>query len=365
MCYACALEKKVTQAPKAEPVSEPKPEHADLLLNLHKQKISMASLRRENDALTRALEESRQHIEKLGFVLAQEDPQPVEMSLSPESGEAHEAAAVVAWSDWHVEEPIEPEKVNDLNEYSMEIAEERIQKLVEGVIWNLRLYEGQVDITTLVIWLGGDFMSGYIHEELVETNAMSPIETVLWLRDRLIWAIDRIVEYATDAGVIERILLPCSHGNHGRATERMRISTGAENSYEWLLYQLLSRHYQDHELVEVHAPKGDLLYLRVFDWTIRFTHGDKIRYQGGVGGLSIPLNKAIDAWNAGKHADVTVIGHWHQYTPGRHAVVNGSLCGYGPYALSVKARYEPPQQAFFLVDAKRGMRGHTPLWVTD
>ena len=46
-------------------------------------------------------------------------------------------------------------------------------------------------------------------------------------------------------------------------------------------------------------------------------------------------------------------------------VSNGSLIGYNEYALSIKAKYEPPQQAFFLIDAERGKRHSTPIWVDD
>jgi len=37
----------------------------------------------------------------------------------------------------------------------------------------------------------------------------------------------------------------------------------------------------------------------------------------------------------------------------RRFVVNGSLIGYNAFALSIKAEYEPPSQAFFLIDKKR------------
>jgi hypothetical protein len=47
-------------------------------------------------------------------------------------------------------------------------------------------------------------------------------------------------------------------------------------------------------------------------------------------------------------------------------VVNGSLIGYGSYADSLPmAEAEPPQQAFFLIDEKRGKCQSTPLWCGD
>ena len=43
---------------------------------------------------------------------------------------------------------------------------------------------------------------------------------------------------------------------------------------------------------------------------------------------------------------------------------NGSLIGFNAYALSIKARFEPPQQAFFLIDAERKRKtGAFPIFV--
>jgi hypothetical protein len=48
-----------------------------------------------------------------------------------------------------------------------------------------------------------------------------------------------------------------------------------------------------------------------------------------------------------------------------YLVTNGSLIGFNPFAVSIGAKYEPPQQAFFLVDSKRGKTASYPIWVED
>jgi hypothetical protein len=100
-------------------------------------------------------------------------------------------------------------------------------------------------------------------------------------------------------------------------------------------------------------------YLQVYDTTIRFQHGHAIKYGGGVGGIYIPVNKAIAQWNKARHADLDVFGHFHQQRDGGNFVVNGSLIGYNAFAMSIKADYEQPKQALFLMDKKRG---RTCLW---
>lgn len=276
-----------------------------------------------------------------------------------------EATAVMMASDWHVEEVVESGTVNGMNAYNPAIARVRAAEFFRGLLWMIRnAREGEhpdygFTIKNLVLWLGGDLISGYIHDELVESNELSPTEASLLAQDLICSGIDFLLEH----GDLEKITIPCSYGNHGRTTTKRRHSTGAKNNYEWLMYHQLRRLYADEPRVEFYIADGAHLYLEVYDWTLRFHHGDDVRYQGGVGGLTIPLRKATDSWNIGRHADITCIGHWHQFFDCNYAVVNGSLIGYNAFALGIKARYEPPMQGFFLLDRDRGKRMVSPVMV--
>jgi hypothetical protein len=92
--------------------------------------------------------------------------------------------------------------------------------------------------------------------------------------------------------------------------------------------------------------------LDVFGVRLRFHHGDGIKYGGGVGGITIPVNKAIAQWNRAHYADLDIVGHYHQFFDGGNFIANGSVIGWSPYSLWIKASFEPPQQAFFLLDSK-------------
>jgi hypothetical protein len=88
---------------------------------------------------------------------------------------------------------------------------------------------------------------------------------------------------------------------------------------------------------------------------VRFHHGHAVRYQGGIGGIHVPLNKSIAAWDATLKADLTCLGHWHQFSWGRSGryVSNGSVIGHSAYAVRIKAAYEPPCQACVVIDHER------------
>ena len=98
---------------------------------------------------------------------------------------------------------------------------------------------------------------------------------------------------------------------------------------------------------------------------LRFHHGDAIRYEGGVGGLTIPANKAIAQSNKSRTAYLDIFGHYHQMLDGGKFVSNGSLIGYNPYAIRIKASYEEPKQVFFLMERDKGKTAVYPIFVSS
>jgi len=274
-------------------------------------------------------------------------------------GKPSESTAIILCSDLHYEETVDPRTVDGLNEYNITIAKERFHKVFQNGLKLIEMCRSKSNIKKLVLWLGGDLISGYIHEELVENNAMSPIEASIDVYKLCVSAIDFLIE----AGDFNEIVIVTSVGNHSRTTEKIRISTCVENNYEWLIYNFLSSHYEKSDIIKFKLSRGYFNYLDIYDYTVRFHHGNFIRYSGGVGGISIPINKAIAQWNQGKYADLDVFGHWHQRLSSKNFIVNGSIIGYGPYSLSIKAAFEKPQQSFFLVHPIWGKTVEAPIFV--
>lgn len=269
-----------------------------------------------------------------------------------------EATAFAIAGDWHVEEVVDPKTVNGLNEYSLEIAEQRISKFFTSVVRLTEIERAGTTIDNLVLVLLGDMMTGYIHEELQENNGLSPTETILWLRKRIVSGL----RYLLANGDFKRITVPCCYGNHGRTTKKTRHATGAANSYEWMMYQVLK---DDVPEVEWVIADGYHVYVDVYGRLFRIHHGDNVMYGGGIGGLTIPMEKAIAAWNKGRERTpyTDIFGHHHTAMQNPRFISNGSLIGYGAYSLAIKAGYEPPQQTYFLMDSKRGRTGTWPIFL--
>lgn len=151
---------------------------------------------------------------------------------------------------------------------------------------------------------------------------------------------------------ITGVMIP---GNHGRLTHKMHIGDPTGTSLETLAYRGIVRAFENEPRVNFEVARHAMVYRRFYERFVeRALHGYEVKYGGGVGGLTIPLNKKIANWDTATKASLTVLGHFHQKYDGGRFLVNGSLIGYNEFAQTIGASYEPAQQVFYLVDARNG-----------
>jgi len=267
-----------------------------------------------------------------------------------------EATAVVVASDWHYEERVKSVEVNGLNEFNLVVAKKRIEQFFVATNRMLEVYQKDTKIPHLVLALLGDFINNDIHEEMAETNQLTPIEAVIEVQKLIASGIEFLLDHYNGM-----ITIPCHSGNHARTTQKSRNATEAGHSLEYFMYHSLAKHFKSKNRVRFVISPSYHSYVSVYDYVIRFHHGHNIRYLGGIGGLFVPTFKAISQWNKGNRADLDVFGHFHSMRDGGNFICNGSLVGFNAYALSIKAEYEQPKQVFFLIDKKRGKTVTTPI----
>ena len=322
----------------------------------HKNKVE--DLEKQIASYQQAMEELTKQVD-VASVLKESPTSNRTYAIERKSKSSREAAAVIVASDWHVEESVDPKTVSHLNAFNLEIADKRIERFCKSALRLIEIQRGGVDIPILVLALLGDLMSGFIHEELREENELTPTQTVLWLKER----VAKFINTLRKEGNFEQIIIPCSVGNHGRTTVKPRHGTSWKNSYEWLLYKILEQEITEGVVWVI--GESYHTYLDVYGKTFRLHHGDGLKFQGGVGGLTVPVEKAIANWNKGRVADLDIFGHWHQSQQNPKWVSNGSLIGHNAYSIAIKAPYEPPQQTLFLFDGKRGRTGTWPIFVEE
>lgn len=270
-----------------------------------------------------------------------------------------EATAMVLLSDIHAEEKIDARKINGLNESSPDIIRERMDKFFQKTLMLTNHERKLVPIPRLMLAILGDTISGEIHEDCLAEAAMVPMEAISFVEEMLESGID----FLLDKGNFKEIVIPCAVGNHARITKKPRISGQISTNLESLLYKHLAKLYAKDDRVRFVLPQGLHTYVEIYGKKIRFHHGDAIKYQGGVGGISIPVNKAIANWNMGMKADQDCFGHWHQGLDGGRWLSNGSVCGYGPFSLQIKAPFEHPQQTFCILDKHRWKTAVRPIFL--
>lgn len=305
------------------------------------------SLKRKYAELIKTVEAVEKEKEAILAISQPVNVHKIESKVS--EGPGSEGVAVVVASDWHVEEKVDPKVVSGLNEYNTTIARKSADSFFQTVLRLIQIESSATQIKTLVLALLGDFFSNDIHEELVETAELLPMDAVMLAQELLASGI----RFLLDNSELE-LVIPCHSGNHGRTTERVHISTEKGHSLEFFMYNNLKKIFEKEPRVKFLIADGYHSYLDVFGTMLRFHHGHHVRYAGGVGGITIPVKKAIANWNKARWADIDVFGHFHQLFDGGNFICNGSLIGYNAYALSIKAEYERPQQAFFLIHKRLG-----------
>lgn len=257
----------------------------------------------------------------------------------------------MAASDHHCEEIIEPSKVYGLNEFNLKIAGERSDRLYTNFVKMIQRTAVHADIENVGIWLGGDFISGDIHTDIIAGAECGPMDALMKFADMAISGISYVLDKTP-----YKMVIVCSVGNHARTTGKdIRIATAHETNSEWLTYHWLQR-FLDAKYpgrITWSIPRSYLAYVDVYEGVLRFHHGNRIKSMGGIGGLQIPLMKFMLRADQTKRSDVDIIGHFHDFeSSSRRAIVNGCLNGYSPFAENFALKNQPPVQAYFVWDAR-------------
>jgi len=318
--------------------------HLEQDAELARLRAEVATLKGRYKAALGQIDRERERADAIAGLKGIEGKPPSTKSVK---GRRHPATMVVLLSDIHCEEVVRSEQVNGLNSFDLDVCEARLGELSERFFALLEHERHLCRIDRVCVWLGGDLISGMIHPELAEENALHPLAALRWIGERLRGFLDAVADNAKE------VLVVTSCGNHGRTTEKLRTNE-ADTSYEHHLYVTMAA-AEKRKNVRWQIGEGHLNYVDLDGFAIRFMHGHAVRYQGGIGGIHVPLNKAISAWDSTRRADLTCLGHWHQFSWSRSGryVTNGSVIGPSAYSVRIKASYEPPCQAAFVVDHHR------------
>ena len=325
-------------------------------------KIGEQSIEIKDLYLAKALDHKK--IRETIFGLSNAKVDPPEWTITPGKAKHSPGVPTLFASDWHWGEVVDPEQINGVNQFNLKIGHRRAKTLIERTIDLLKCHMTHPEYPGIVFALGGDMVSGDIHDELRESNELASIPTVLDLLEVMIACI------RTLADAFGKVHIPAVTGNHGRTTQKIRMKGRHHTSYDWLLYCLIEREFNNDKRITFQISSGPDCSYSIYGHRYLLTHGDQFRGGDGMVGALGPIlrgdhKKRSRNGQIGLEFDTMLLGHWHQYAHLGRVIVNGSLKGLDEYAYNSNFHFELPKQALFMTHPKNGITFAMPVLLED
>lgn len=276
----------------------------------------------------------------------------IDIVESPKNGD-RETVAIAQLSDWHIDEVVQKESVMGLNEFNLDIAQARGSNYFVKLNKLITHHQQKYNIKKLFLLLEGDFIGAWIHDELQQTNSLSPNEGIYKVKNILLSGFKYLNEHLN----VEEINVICVCGNHPRETKKIQFSNFSEVNKEFYLYLDLSEtcKLMGLDKFKFNIPKSDSVVIPIFGKNYLVTHGHQFKYSGGIGGIFPSMFKWFSGMNKIMPIKTAFIGHWHQSIFTNNVIVNNSLKGYDAYAMSKALEFSRPSQNLILLDSEYGI----------
>lgn len=273
-------------------------------------------------------------------------------------------------SDFQCGEVIKPEEIDGLNSYNMDVFHDRYRSLVDSVIDIADNHTGRAVFDGIYYLRGGDAISGGIHAELKDTDDLTAVPAIRYLRQLEREGIKRLKDRFGKVRVIS------IGGNHGRTMGpwglKSRSKGYTEHNFETLLAWWLASTFEDDPDVEFITPSSGEAFFEVAGWNFLLSHGDRMGSRGGAGFVGPAATiarghqKLLQNWAAsGRLVDYVLTGHLHTSLKLQHGYSNGSLAGYGEFARDIRAVPDAAKQWLLFVNRKRGVSQAFEVQVSD
>lgn len=230
----------------------------------------------------------------------------IEINFAPDNKGSNEASILI--SDVHIGKGVNTPH----NQYDLEIAKHRLEKLAKQTINYCRMHE----VGTLNIDLCGDLIENNLHID-------ARVEQVCDTMEQVAYASEYLSQFIlTLAPHFNKIRLHSVAGNHDRLEKSYKDSRDIENFVKLIdtLIELrtgmkFERSNVDSEIETYQLSNG---------LTIALQHGHNVK---NVDTLVKDVSFYLDM-----NIDFCHIGHFHSFRSVKGTIVNGSLCGADKFA---------------------------------
>jgi hypothetical protein len=184
------------------------------------------------------------------------------------------------------------------------------------------------------------------------------------------WLVGGLERIAQD---FKKVYVPCACGNHGRNTFKPEFKRYYRKNFDWLILQIVARHFQDDKRFHFDIRPSNDVHYRVWNERYLACHGDMLGVRGGDGIIGSigpivrgEIKQAGQSSALGLGFDHLVIGHWHQRLWLPRATVNNTLKGFDEWSMkALGAKPDRPTQALWFVHPSHGKTAHWDIFVDE
>jgi hypothetical protein len=291
--------------------------------------------------------------------LSEAMPEPPKFIPTARHESASEAIVLMA-TDWQWGEVVDLEAMDGVNCYNVEIARKRAERFFKTALELSTEYWSGPPPQRLILVLGGDLISGEIHEELAKTNELLSLPALKDVTGYIIAGINLLLDKL--GCPIDVIVIP---GNHGRTTRRPESKQNALTSYDNLVGDFVELYYQSSKrkrCPKFYTPASGDALLSLFGWNFLITHGDRMGSRGGTGfgGAIYTIARGFKRLTQDYAArriqlDYILCGHFHSSYKLDEGYSSASLVGPSEFSRDWRMVPQPASQLFLAVHPKRGV----------
>ncbi len=285
--------------------------------------------------------------------------EPVISKINPPSikkGKRNGRSAILHISDIQYGEFIDPAEIDGVNSYSTNIADARIDRLFHYVIRLLTDNWHGEPVESVHLCLGGDMVSGALHEELAKTDELPELPAARRVAARLAGNIKELRRQVKAPLKIYSV-----PGNHGRLTHKPESKGHVLNNLDTLVAWFVEAALAEDKGVSVRYCESIDLLFDVYGFPILLTHGDRMGGRGGTGfiGALAPISKghqklSMDYGSRGTSLYKILTGHYHTACETPWGYGNSALAGFSQYARDLRLTPEPATQNLIVMHQEHG-----------
>jgi len=270
-----------------------------------------------------------------------------------------ETVAIAQFSDQHIDEVVEKDSVLGMNEYNFDIAKKRFDTHFYKLNKLITHHQAHYNIKNVFLLFQGDTIGGWIHDELAQTNSMSPNKAIFEAKSMYISGL----KYLHDNLDVDEITVVCICGNHSRETKKVQFANFNETNKEFWMYLEIENICKMLGLSKLKfiIPKAEIAILNIFGKRYAVAHGHQFKFAGGIGGIFPSMLRWFANLAKTLKIESAFIGHWHTSIFTSKVIVNGSMKGYDAFALSKMLEFQQPSQNLILLDSEFGLCNFQPI----